>query len=54
MSGAGSALRTYARALPRDPVLDFREFAHANPEVMWKLLQHVVAQLQPAAAPAPV
>lgn len=25
------------------PFYDFREFAHANPEVMWKLLQHVVA-----------
>jgi CRP-like cAMP-binding protein len=22
---------------------DFREFAHENPDVMWKLLQHVVA-----------
>ena len=27
---------------------DFREFAHANPDVTWKLLQHVVALLQPA------
>ena len=25
---------------------DFREFAHANPDVTWKLLQHVVALLQ--------
>jgi CRP/FNR family transcriptional regulator, cyclic AMP receptor protein len=25
---------------------DFREFAHANPDVMWKLLQTVVARLQ--------
>jgi CRP-like cAMP-binding protein len=26
------------------PFYDFREFVLANPEVMWKLLQHVVAQ----------
>jgi CRP-like cAMP-binding protein len=25
---------------------DFREFAHANPDVTWKLLQHVVSMLQ--------
>ncbi len=25
---------------------DFREFARANPDVTWKLLQHVVATLQ--------
>jgi voltage-gated potassium channel len=25
------------------PFYDFREFAHKNPDVMWKLLQHVVA-----------
>jgi CRP-like cAMP-binding protein len=25
---------------------DFRDFAHANPDVTWKLLQHVVALLQ--------
>ena len=25
------------------PFYDFRDFAHANPDVMWKLLQHVVA-----------
>jgi len=25
---------------------DFREFAHANPDVTWRLLQHVVALLQ--------
>jgi voltage-gated potassium channel len=25
------------------PFYDFREFAHANPDVMWRLLQHVVA-----------
>ena len=28
------------------PFSDFREFAHANPDVMWKLLQHVVSVLQ--------
>jgi len=26
------------------PFYDFREFAFANPEVMWRLLQYVVAQ----------
>lgn len=26
------------------PFYDFRDFVMANPEVMWKLLQHVVAQ----------
>jgi CRP-like cAMP-binding protein len=26
---------------------DFREFAYANPDVMWKLLQHVVSMLRP-------
>jgi CRP-like cAMP-binding protein len=25
---------------------DFREFAHSNPDVTWKLLQHVVSLLQ--------
>ena len=25
---------------------DFRDFAHANPDVTWKLLQHVVELLQ--------
>ena len=25
------------------PFWDFRDFAHANPDVTWKLLQHVVA-----------
>lgn len=25
---------------------DFRDFAHANPDVTWKLLQHVVGLLQ--------
>jgi CRP-like cAMP-binding protein len=29
------------------PFYDFREFALANPDVTWKLLQHVVAVLQP-------
>jgi CRP-like cAMP-binding protein len=29
------------------PFYDFREFALANPDVTWKLLQHVVALLQP-------
>lgn len=28
------------------PFWDFRDFAHANPDVMWRLLQHVVALLQ--------
>jgi CRP-like cAMP-binding protein len=28
------------------PFWDFRDFAQANPDVMWKLLQHVVALLQ--------
>jgi CRP-like cAMP-binding protein len=27
------------------PFWDFRDFAHANPDVTWKLLQHVVALL---------
>ena len=26
---------------------DFREFAYANPDVTWKLLQHVASLLQP-------
>jgi len=29
------------------PFWDFRDFAHANPDVTWKLLQHVVALMQP-------
>jgi CRP-like cAMP-binding protein len=29
------------------PFWDFRTFAHQNPDVMWKLLQHVVAMLSP-------
>jgi CRP-like cAMP-binding protein len=28
------------------PFWDFRDFAHANPDVTWKLLQHVVEVLQ--------
>jgi CRP-like cAMP-binding protein len=28
------------------PFWDFRDFAHANPDVTWNLLQHVVAMLQ--------
>jgi CRP-like cAMP-binding protein len=28
------------------PFWDFRDFAHANPDVTWKLLQHVVTTLQ--------
>jgi CRP-like cAMP-binding protein len=28
------------------PFWDFRDFAHANPDVTWKLLQHVVSLLQ--------
>jgi len=31
------------------PFWDFRDFAHANPDVTWKLLQHVVALMQPEA-----
>jgi|SRR3954447_4340986 len=34
------------------PFWDFRSFAHDNPDVMWKLLQHVVARLSPADAGA--
>ena len=30
------------------PFWDFRDFAHANPDVTWKLLQHVVALIQPS------
>jgi CRP-like cAMP-binding protein len=30
------------------PFWDFREFAHENGDVTWKLLQHVVSLLQPA------
>ncbi len=32
---------------------DFRDFAHANPDVTWKLLQHVVAILQREESSAP-
>ncbi|HEU5373591.1 MAG TPA: cyclic nucleotide-binding domain-containing protein, partial [Gaiellaceae bacterium] len=28
------------------PFWDFRDFAHANPDVTWRLLQHVVALTQ--------
>jgi CRP-like cAMP-binding protein len=28
------------------PFWDFRDFAHSNPDVTWKLLQHVVALTQ--------
>ena len=28
------------------PFWDFRDFAHANPDVTWKLLQHVVSMSQ--------
>jgi|SRR5581483_1112445 len=28
------------------PFYDFRDFAHANPDVTWKLLQHVVRLLR--------
>jgi CRP-like cAMP-binding protein len=33
------------------PFWDFREFAHNNPDVMWRLLQHVVAMLSPDGDP---
>ena len=32
------------------PFYDFRDFALANPDVTWKLLQHVVSLLQPSKA----
>ena len=32
------------------PFYDFRDFALANPDVTWKLLQHVVSLLQPSTA----
>ena len=38
--------RTELRCL-EIPFWDFRDFAHANPDVTWKLLQHVVSVLQP-------
>ena len=34
------------------PFWDFRTFAHDNPDVMWKLLQHVVEMLTTADAGA--
>jgi len=33
------------------PFWDFRDFAHDNPDVMWRLLQHVVAMLSPDGDP---
>ena len=36
--------KTEVRAL-EIPFWDFRDFAHANPDVTWKLLQHVVEML---------
>lgn len=33
------------------PFWDFRDFAHDNPDVMWRLLQHVVAMLSPDGGP---
>jgi CRP-like cAMP-binding protein len=33
------------------PFWDFRDFAHKNPDVTWRLLQHVVAMLSPDGAP---
>jgi CRP/FNR family transcriptional regulator, cyclic AMP receptor protein len=44
--------RTQVRCL-EIPFWDFREFAFANPDVMWKLLQQIVSRLQPSAAAAP-
>ena len=37
--------RTSLRCL-EIPFWDFRDFAHENPDVTWKLLQHVVSVLQ--------
>ena len=39
--------KTEVRAL-EIPFWDFRDFAHANPDVTWKLLQHVVEMLRPS------
>jgi CRP-like cAMP-binding protein len=39
--------KTQVRAL-EIPFWDFRDFAHENPDVTWKLLQHVVDMLSPA------
>jgi CRP-like cAMP-binding protein len=41
--------KTQVRAL-EIPFWDFRDFAHANPDVTWKLLEHVVEMLAPAEA----
>lgn len=38
--------KTELRAL-EIPFWDFRDFAHENPDVTWKLLEHVVSLLQP-------
>ena len=38
--------KTEVRAL-EIPFWDFRDFAHANPDVTWRLLQHVVEMLSP-------
>jgi CRP-like cAMP-binding protein len=40
--------KTQVRAL-EIPFWDFREFADKNPDVTWKLLQHVVEMLSPNA-----
>ena len=39
--------KTKVRAL-EIPFWDFRDFAHANPDVTWKLLQHVLEMLSPS------
>ena len=39
--------KTKVRAL-EIPFWDFREFADGNPDVTWKLLQHVVEMLSPS------
>ena len=44
--------RTELRCL-EIPFPEFRKFAQANPDVTWKLLQHVVATLQRERAPRP-
>jgi CRP-like cAMP-binding protein len=53
LRSATVAARTQVRCL-EIPFWDFREFAFANPDVMWKLLQHIVSVLQPATASEPV
>ena len=44
--------RTELRCL-EIPFWDFRDFALTNPDVTWKLLQHVVEVLSAKTAPAP-